>query len=262
MLELYPYIFKRKSYHLFRDNKTKEQYRDNYHITSSEIEEIYNAFKTFTPLIKDIKVEIKVAKNEEATCKRGQEYVVLFYSEKKPNYLQNIGFLGEQLDLYLASKNIGALWFGIGSAKEKEVNGLSFVHMIAICKVPSGSFRKDMFKSKRRETSEIYEGSKYTDIANIVRFAPSSCNLQPWKMVDASKGIEVYRIKRPFLRGIIPLRKIVYQNLIDIGIFMCFIALALENSKIKYELIVSNDDEESKEEEVLACLFKIGEEND
>ena len=34
-------------------------------------------------------------------------------------YLQNIGYLGEQLDLYLVSKNIGTLWFGIGKVEEK-----------------------------------------------------------------------------------------------------------------------------------------------
>lgn len=35
---------------------------------------------------------------------------LLFYSESKEGYLQNIGYLGEQIDLYLTSKNIGALW--------------------------------------------------------------------------------------------------------------------------------------------------------
>lgn len=36
---------------------------------------------------------------------------------KNDNYLQNVGYLGEQLDLYLVSKNIGTLWFGIGKQK-------------------------------------------------------------------------------------------------------------------------------------------------
>ena len=36
--------------------------------------------------------------------KRGQEYCILFYSEKKENYLQNIGYLGEQLDFILYLK--------------------------------------------------------------------------------------------------------------------------------------------------------------
>ena len=61
---------------------------------------------------------------DQTTCKRGQEYCILLYSEKKLNYLQNIGYIGEQLDLYLASMNIGALWFGIGKVEETTYHGL------------------------------------------------------------------------------------------------------------------------------------------
>ena len=37
----------------------------------------------------------------------------MFYSENKDNYLTN-GYLGEILDLYLVSQNIGTLWYGLG----------------------------------------------------------------------------------------------------------------------------------------------------
>ena len=40
MESLYPYIFKRKSFHLFRDNKTREYYKDYYHITNDELANI------------------------------------------------------------------------------------------------------------------------------------------------------------------------------------------------------------------------------
>ena len=106
---LYNMIFKRKSFHLFR-NIGKE------HITGEELKDIENKFYTLMPLVEDIKVKIKIVK-DSTTCRRGQEYCILFYSEKKDNYLQNIGYIGEQLDLYLVSKNIGTLWFGIGKVK-------------------------------------------------------------------------------------------------------------------------------------------------
>lgn len=55
--------------------------------------------------------------------------------------------------------------------------------MIAIAKIDSeDKFRKAMFKSKRKKVKEIWSGEYYLDIANIVRFAPSSCNTQPWKV--------------------------------------------------------------------------------
>lgn len=98
---------------------------------------------------------------------------------KKQNYLQNIGYIGEQLDLYLVSFNIGTLWYGIGITSELLFDGLSFATMMAICKAPSDSFRKDMFKSKRKNSEEIYDGNKYFDVIDIARFSPSSCNTQP-----------------------------------------------------------------------------------
>ena len=99
--KLYDMIFKRKSFHLFRNI-------GNENISDEEIKDIENEFNNFKPLVQDIKVKMKIVK-DFTTCKRGQEYCILLYSEKKDNYLQNIGYIGEQLDLYLVSKNIGTL---------------------------------------------------------------------------------------------------------------------------------------------------------
>ena len=118
-IDIYNMIFKRKSFHLFRNI-------GNEHITDDELKDIEKVFNTFEPLVEDIKVKIKIVK-DSTTCKRGQEYCILLYSEIKDNYLQNIGYIGEQLDLYLVSKNIGTLWFGIGKVEEKQLDGLDFV---------------------------------------------------------------------------------------------------------------------------------------
>ena len=124
--DLYKMIFKRKSFHLFRDSKTKEEYSKLYKIDDNELQNIKETFYSLKPLNKDIKVKIEIITNEYTNCNRGQEFCILFYSEKKENYLQNIGYLGEQLDLYLVSKNIGSLWFGI--AKSNEVHGTGLVN--------------------------------------------------------------------------------------------------------------------------------------
>ena len=186
---LYDMIFKRKSFHLFRNI-------GNEHITDVELKDIEEYFNNLKPLVEDIKVKIKIVK-DSTTCKRGQEYCILFYSEKKDNYLQNVGYLGEQLDLYLVSKNIGTLWFGIGKVEEKQLDGLDFVIMIAIAKVDSpDKFRKDMYKSKRKELNEIWHGEEYLNIANIVRYTPSACNTQPWIVESRSDELKVYRYRK------------------------------------------------------------------
>ena len=146
----YEMIFKRKSFHIFREIGE---------ITAQELQDIEEAYASFVPLCGDIKTAIRIVPAKETTCKRGGEYCILLYSEKKENYLQNIGYLGEQLDLYLASKDIGALWFGIGKTELTEHNGLSFITMMAIGKCPSDKFRSNMFKSKRKTIEEIWEKS-------------------------------------------------------------------------------------------------------
>ncbi|MBE6113461.1 MAG: nitroreductase [Erysipelotrichaceae bacterium] len=254
---MYEMIFKRKSFHLFKDLKTKELYKEKYQITPEELEEIQTVFSTFKPLIEDIKVEIRIVENELTTCSRGQEYCILVYSEKKSNYLQNIGFLCEQLDLYLASQDIGALWFGIGKTEESIYHGLDFVTMIAIGKVPSNKFRVDMFKAKRKLLEEIWQGDQYLDIANIVRFAPSSCNTQPWFVKEEENRLLVYRYQKPGKRGIMPIEKVTYQNLLDIGIFILFLCVCLEHSGIKYSLEVKDDHDQNKEEMTLSCIIQF-----
>ena len=255
---LYDNIFKRKSFHLFRNNKTKELYKDNYHITDDEINNIYSFFENTIPLYKDIKVGIKIVKPELTNCNRGQEYSILFYSEKKNGYLQNIGYIGEQLDLYLVSNNIGTLWYGIGKIDEV-YDGLEFVTMMSICKVPEDSFRKDMFKSKRKELTEIWDGEKYLDIAKIARFSPSSCNTQPWKVYENNNRLEIYRYKNPNKRGIMPIKKVVYQNLIDIGIFILFMNVLLSKKGYKYDMELFLDNETNISELTKIAIIRIEE---
>ena len=245
---LYSMIFKRKSFHIFRDIGI---------INATELRNIEEAYKTFAPLVSEIKTAIKIVPAEETTCKRGQEYCILLYSEKKENYLQNIGYIGEQLDLYLASLGIGALWFGIGKPDEPTYNGLDFVIMIAIAKMPKDKFRKDMFKSKRKTLQEIWDGEYYQDIGNIVRFTPSACNTQPWKVSAEEKSLTIYRYKKPGKRGIMPADKVAHYNRIDIGIFLCILELSLMENSISFERELFTDTAEDNCEEVLTAKYRL-----
>ena len=246
--ELYSMIFKRKSFHIFRDIGS---------INPVELQSIEEKYNTFTPLIDGIKTAIRIAPADKTTCKRGQEYCILLYSEKKENYLQNIGYIGEQLDLYLASLGIGALWFGIGKPDEPTYNGLDFVIMIAIAKVADDKFRKDMFKSKRKPLDEIWDGEYHQDIGNIVRFTPSACNTQPWKVTAEEKDLTIYRYKKPGKRGIMPADKVAHYNRIDIGIFLCILELSLMENSISFERELFTDTAEDNCEEVLTAKYRL-----
>ena len=229
---LYPMIFKQKSFHLFKDTGS---------ISATELLDIGEKFRTCKPLAADIRVDMKIVPAGETTCKRGEEYCILLYSEQKEHSLQNIGYLGQQLDLYLASRNIGALWFGIGKPREPQYHGLDFVIMIAIAKMPEDKFRKDMFKSKRKPLKEIWVGDQHLDIAGIARFAPSACNTQPWIVESEEKEIAVYRYKKPGKRGIMPADRVTYYNRIDMGIFLLFLEVCMTQKGIMFERTLHPD---------------------
>ena len=247
---LYPAIYKRKSFHRFNDigNET---------ISTEEQMEIKDAYRHFSALRPDIKTAIRIVPAEKTTCRRGEEYCILLYSEKKEHYLQNIGYIGEQLDLYLTLKNIGTLWFGIGKIEESQYENLDFVIMLAVKKITDETkFRKDMFKSKRKPVDEIWFGECMKGITDIVRFAPSACNTQPWMVEHTGSILKVYRYKKPGKRGIMPADKVSFYNQIDMGIFLCFLELCLIHEGISYEVELKHD-AGSDDEKTLFAVYKL-----
>ena len=247
---LYEMIFKRKSFHIFRNV-------GNESIGKDELNNIQSAYAEFTPLNHEIKTALRIVPEKQTNCKRGGEYCILLYSEKKDGYLQNIGYLGEQLDLYLVSRNIGTLWFGIGKTQEKPFEDMEFVIMFSVHKISDDSkYRKDMFKSKRKRTEEVWEGEQILGVSDIVRFAPSACNSQPW-LVKNNGELSVYRYRKPGKRGIMPADKVSFYNRIDIGIFICFMDICLEHNGVGFEKTLYSDAGDDDKELVLNAKYRL-----
>ncbi len=250
MVDYYDMIFKRKSFHLFRNAGDEK-------ITSDELEKIEKAYQDFNALYSEIRTAIRIVPAQAVNVKRDAEYCILIYSEKKDNYLMNAGYIGEQLDLWLVKHNIGSLWFGIGKPDEPTYNGMDFVIMIAVHKVSDDTkFRKDMFKAKRKPLSEIWSGDSL-GVADIARFAPSACNTQPWYVENKNGELTVYRYKKPGKRGIMPADAVSYYNRIDIGIYLCILEMCLYKNGIESErelFIDSGEDTELTK----SAVYKIG----
>ena len=232
--DYYGSIFKRKSFHLFRGvgNDT---------VTQDELKSIEEAYNDFESLYPGIRTAIRIVPAGRVNFKRDAEYCILIYSEEKENYLMNAGYIGEQLDLYLVSHDIGSLWFGIGKPDEPEYDGLKYVIMIAIHKVKNQSlYRKDMFRAKRKPLDEIWSGDTL-GIADIARFAPSACNSQPWYTENSGDCLTVYRYKKPVKIGIMTPAAAEYFNRIDIGIYLCILEICMDKEKIDFTRVLYPD---------------------
>ena len=247
----YPMIFKRKSFHLFRNVGSEK-------LNPSELPEIESAWRSFEALYPDIRTSIRIVPAHKVNFKRDAEYCIMLYSEKKENYLMNMGYLGEQLDLFLVSRNIGTLWFGIGKPDEDSFDGLAYVIMIAIRRIADPSmFRKDMYKSKRKTAEEIWEGEPIDGVTDIVRFTPSACNTQPWFVKHEGNVLTVSRYKKPGKRGIMPVSAVTYFNRIDIGIFLCFMEICMAEKQLPFVREMYPDNGDSNKEYTKVAEYRL-----
>ena len=244
MKELYDMIFKRKSFRRFSDTLT---------LSEEEVRDISKKIKKLIPLVNGIEVKYKIVPREKTTSKRG-EYCLLIYSEEKEHYLLNIGYMFEQLDLYLASKNIGVCWYGMGKVNEPQYENLKYVIMMALGKGLESEFRKDYKKSKRKETRDIWKGDLSLEIADFVKYAPSACNTQPWRVVCEDYTLKIYRTTE--IKSIMPKEKVPFYNSIDMGIFLYFIELALSYNKISFQRTLSPENNDSNLISIATYILK------
>lgn len=244
MYNLYDMIFKRKSFRRF-DNSLS--------LSSEELQKIEQHLNILVPLLDDVKIKYRIVKREETTCKRG-EYCLLVYSEQKEKCLLNIGYTLEQLDLWRASQNIGMCWYGVGKTDKLQYDGLDYVIMLAFGKGRPEEFRKDYRKAKRKELEIIWRGEHLPNVTDVVRFAPSACNSQPWRVVFENQLIRIFRSTE--VNSIFPKEKLLLYNCIDMGIFLYFIELALRHEEYNFERLVC-EKENSNEKQIEIAQYTI-----
>ncbi len=223
MIELYNSIFKRKSIRKFDDTLV---------LTEAELAQIKQETEKLTPLVNDIKVKFEIVERAKTTAKRG-EYCLIIYSENKTNYLLNAGYLLEQMDLFLASHDIGVCWYGLAKLKEPQAGELDYVIMLAFGKSRPQDFRKCASDFKRKSTEVIWSGEFDSDVVDAVRLAPSACNTQPWRIVSEGTQIKVYRNTK--IKSFIPASKLPFYNSIDTGISLCFLEIALSHKGYEFD---------------------------
>ncbi len=151
------------------------------------------------PLYPEIKVHMDIVSRDKVKCicPWTTPQLITIYSEETEGYLENIGFLFQQMDLYLQTLGLGVCWLGMGRMNPKttiQVEGTKFVIMLAFGH-PKGDQLRHQLKGFRRKTME-----QITDKADPrlepARLAPSAVNSQPWYFVHEDDTIHVYCNKK------------------------------------------------------------------
>lgn len=181
---------------------------------------IHEFMSQVKPLKDDMRYHYDILTLDEVTnlARFSAPYYLALYVDKKENYM-DIGFIFQQLCLYLQSIGIGSCWVGMASPKKKSSD---FVISIAFGKSDDLTRPRDKFK--RKSLSEISDAEDERLIP--AQLAPSSINSQPWYFKQSEEGFDVYKakqniIKRQFMRK---------WNSIDVGIALAHMYVSNEDT--------------------------------
>lgn len=212
-MNLSEYIYKRKSIRKYEDKLVPNE-------ILSQIRDFFNSAKRLYP---DIKVEMEIVDKNQVKSPLSwlSHQVITIYSEEKPGYLENVGFVFEQVSLYLNHLGLGSCWIGMGKINEnttlKRSDNLKYVIMMSFG-YPQGDLFRELDAFKRKVSSKI--ATKEDKRLEPARLAPSSVNTQPWYFCVEEAKVDLYRnigLIQRFLDN---------MNQIDVGIALSHIYLS------------------------------------
>ena len=193
------------------------------------INQIQECIKSIKPLYENIKVKFEIVDKSQikSIFPWITQKVIVAYSEDKDGNYENIGFIMQQLDLYLQSIGLGTCWLGLGTLNDKlnieNKENFKFIIMMTIG-YPNEELRNDVSDFKRKSLDKI------SDILDNrlepARLAPSSINNQPWYFVHDENIIHTYCA----YRNIFTRRSLEKLLRIDTGIALAHIYISNPNT--------------------------------
>ena len=230
--DYYDVIFKRKSVKKYDQTPLDER----------ALEEISNQLKNLKPMYNDIKTEVKIIplKQVETKKKQAPHYIAVF-SEPKNDYLVNVGYMLQQMDLFLSGNDIGSCWQGSPRPNEDVLKSsdLEFVIVMSFGN-PKKSKSKELHRNgasdfKRKSLSEISTVKGLDEVLEAARLAPSAGNSQPWFFTGDENMIHAYGPK-PYAVKEHKAPKVKKYNVISMGIALYHLQVALEHFGRKAEI--------------------------
>lgn len=232
---LYDAIFKRRSIRNY----------DSSALDKETIKSVSNFLENLNPIYGDIKTEFKIISSGDVNKRmmRQAPYYIAAFSENKEGYLTNIGFIFQQVDLYLSANGIGCCWQGIPKPKGDILKGskLEYVIVLAFGKPNEALYRENISEFKRKDIHKISDINGLEELLEPARLAPSATNSQPWFFKGDENSIHAYCIKPNFLKALIVKK----WNHIDMGIALCHLKLAAEHFGLNSEIIKNKQAEEN-----------------
>ncbi|MDR3072292.1 MAG: hypothetical protein LBU41_02245 [Clostridiales Family XIII bacterium] len=173
---------------------------------------------TDTPQLAGQSARFEIVSGDKVHGGAPAPHYLLAYCEENDSAYANVGYIVQNVDLYLQSIGLGSVWLGMAKPNEPEQN---YCILLAFGKtdVP---LRKSAEEFTRLPMSDVSDTDNA--IAKAARLAPSAMNSQPWKLHFENGKIVI----QYFGRGLMKLMLRKKLNKIDLGIITRHVEVALQ----------------------------------
>jgi nitroreductase len=206
---------------IIRKRKSIRQY-DMIELDAVTLDKVKTQIENLAPLYPDIKYSVEIVNKTKGMFGIKAPHYLIFGSEEKDGSNENIGFIGQQMDLFFSESGLGSCWLGMSKPDEKESNGLPFVICMSFGN-PAEPLHRSLAEFKRKSLFEISEGTD--ERLEAARLSPSGVNAQNWYFIADGGKIHCYRKKPGLLLGLMAGK----LGGIDMGIALCHIAKESDN---------------------------------
>lgn len=195
-------------------------------VDQETLDKIYEFYKTIRPLYPDIRVEYDILAKDQVKCILPwiTPQLMTIFSEDKEGFRENVGFIFQQLDLYMQSIGLGVCWLGMGKINPKEYitsnDNMKYVIMLALGHPKGDGLRSGMGEFKRRKLSDICDEKDHR--LQVAQYAPSSVNSQPWYFTHEDNAIHLHCVQQ----GLFKVKTLGDMNRIDVGIALAHLYVA------------------------------------
>ena len=208
-------IYKRKSIRKYDQAK----------LDSETLNKLQGQIDQLLPLYPSIRYSVEIADKTKGMFNVKAPHYLLFRSAEKEGALENIGFIGQQLDLFFSKSGLGSCWLGAAKPGTPAVVDMPFVIAIGFGK-PAEPLHRDITEFKRKSLDAISEGKDSR--LESARLAPSGMNMQGWHFIATGSKIHCYRKKAM-------LAFISRMSTVDMGIALWHIASESESFRFMKE---------------------------
>lgn len=202
----------------------------NQFLDVNTLRDIEKSIMSAKRLYPDIKISWEIIGNEKV--KRVQSWqsphYIAMFTEDVEGARENIGFVFQQVELYMQSIGIGSCWLGLGKLRDNgdfefsNHSNMDCVMIMAFGTPNNEEYRNNILDFKRKKMLEITD--IYDERLECARVAPSAVNSQPWYFLHTDGGFHIYCASKYLIHKVLG-----KMNKIDMGISLAH--LYMENKE-------------------------------